>query len=121
MCRQTIYDVSDEKNRNVSFEGFDIHYRTRCNASENVCLDLQNCHYSVFIGQWNNHLHFMNCILCPTHVFINKPFPYTIFPLVLQWLVCNYNIVFYQLWFKYHRKRLAHSYLVYNINVDNFI
>jgi hypothetical protein len=63
--RQTIYDASDEKNGNVSFEGLDIHYWTRCHASENVCLDLQNCHYSVFIGQWNNHLHFMNLSLLP--------------------------------------------------------
>ena len=47
------YDVTS-KNNNVSFAGLDIHYhrssyQTCCYTSDNVCLDLKNWHYSIFI------------------------------------------------------------------------
>ena len=49
------YDVSNE-NYNVSFEGVDIHYRqyhtsymSRWYSSDNVCLDLHKCRYSICI------------------------------------------------------------------------
>jgi len=62
--RKTHYDVTD-KNNNISFEGLDIHYhkypsspnRTHWDISDNVCLDLQNCYYSIFIS---------NVIMCFT-------------------------------------------------------
>jgi hypothetical protein len=47
---KTHYDITD-KNNNVSFE--DRHYHkypwTRLDISDNVCLDLQNCCYSVYV------------------------------------------------------------------------
>jgi hypothetical protein len=53
--RKTQYDVTD-KNNNVNSEGLDRHYQkypssywTRWDIGDNVCLDLQNCHYSIFI------------------------------------------------------------------------
>jgi hypothetical protein len=54
--RKTHYDVTD-KNHNVSYEGLDRHYhkypsspyRTHWDISDNVCLNLQNCHYSILI------------------------------------------------------------------------
>ena len=53
---KTHYEVTDKHN-NVSSEGLDkyyhkyssMFYRTRWDISNNVCLDLQNCHYSVLI------------------------------------------------------------------------
>ena len=46
--RQKRYDVND-KNNNVSFEGLNIHYHKYNDESDSnvVCLDLQNCHYSI--------------------------------------------------------------------------
>ena len=50
---QTHFDITD-KNNNVSFKDLYIHYITRsqlvlcCDTSDNVCLDLQNCRYSIF-------------------------------------------------------------------------
>ena len=54
--RKAHYDVTDNNN-SVSFEGLDIHYHkyssssylTRWDISNNVCLYLQNCRYSIFI------------------------------------------------------------------------
>ena len=52
--RKTHYNITD-KNNNVSSEGLDRHYhkypissyRTRWDIRDNVCLDLQNCRYSI--------------------------------------------------------------------------
>ena len=49
------YDATDNNN-NASFEGLDIHYhkyhspayQTCCDASDNVCLDIDKCHYSIY-------------------------------------------------------------------------
>ena len=48
-------DVSD-KNNNIRFEGLNIHryyhslsYHTLCDTSSNVCPDLQNCSYSLYV------------------------------------------------------------------------
>jgi hypothetical protein len=43
-----------DKDNNVRLEGPNTHYhsssfQTRCEAINNVCLDIQNCCYSVFI------------------------------------------------------------------------
>jgi hypothetical protein len=51
---KTHYDVTD-KNNNVSSEGLDRHYHKYPSSaypihwyiSDNVCLNLQNCHYSI--------------------------------------------------------------------------
>jgi len=52
-------DVTD-KNNNASLKDLDIHYhssscRTCCDTSNNVCLDLQNCRYSIFthFNKWH--------------------------------------------------------------------
>jgi hypothetical protein len=53
--RKTHYDVT-HKNNNVSSEGLDRHYHkyhrssnsTHWDISDNVCLDLQNCRYSIY-------------------------------------------------------------------------
>ena len=55
--RKSHYDVTD-KNNNASFEDLNILYhqnhslscQTCCDTSNNVCLDLQNCRYSIFIS-----------------------------------------------------------------------
>ena len=62
--RKTHYDFS-AKNNNVSSEGLDRLYhkypssscRTRWDISDNVCLDLQNCCYSIFNMKKNNFLY----------------------------------------------------------------
>jgi ribosomal protein L20 len=56
--RKTHYDVTN-KNNNFSSEVLDRHYhkyssssyRTHWNIRDNVCLDLQNCCYSLFIEE----------------------------------------------------------------------
>jgi hypothetical protein len=57
-------DVTD-KNNNISFEGLNIYYhsssyRTRCDTtcSDNVCLDLQNWRYSIYIMYVTNNFLF---------------------------------------------------------------
>jgi hypothetical protein len=53
--RKTQYDITDQNN-NVSSEGLDRHflkypnssYRTDCDISDTVCLDLQNFRYSIY-------------------------------------------------------------------------
>ena len=55
VLRQTQFNVTD-KNNNASFEDLDMHYLynhsspcwTCCDTSDNVCLDLKNCRYSIF-------------------------------------------------------------------------
>ena len=50
------YDVTFQNN-NICYEGLDKHchyycilfYQTRCYTSDNVCLDLQDCLYSIYI------------------------------------------------------------------------
>jgi hypothetical protein len=57
--RKTHNDVTD-KNKNFSSEGLGSHYHkypsssymTRWDISDNVCLDLQNCCYPIFIRNW---------------------------------------------------------------------
>ena len=53
----TVSTFNTDKNNNVSFEGLDKHfdkyhsssYRTRCDTSDNACLDLQNSRYPILI------------------------------------------------------------------------
>jgi hypothetical protein len=53
------YDITDENN-NISSDGLDRYYhkypsssyQTHRDISDNVCLDLQNCHYSIFIDTY---------------------------------------------------------------------
>ena len=48
-----------DKNNTISFEGFEKHYhqhrsssyQTLCDTCDDVCLDLHNCHYSIYIYQ----------------------------------------------------------------------
>jgi hypothetical protein len=40
-------DVTD-KNNDISFESLDKHFQTLCDASDNVCLNIQNCLYSIY-------------------------------------------------------------------------
>jgi hypothetical protein len=60
LWHQTHFDVTD-KNNNFSFEDLDIHYhssscRTHYKTSDNVCLKLQNCCYSILIIFQNIYL-----------------------------------------------------------------
>jgi hypothetical protein len=48
-CDVKRFKMLPMKYKNVSFKCFHIHYQTHCNINDNVCLDLQNCHYSPFI------------------------------------------------------------------------
>jgi hypothetical protein len=50
---QIHYDFTDKIN-DVRFEDLGMHYpsssyQTHCNTSDNVCLDLKHCHYSIYI------------------------------------------------------------------------
>jgi hypothetical protein len=54
-CDITLWRLINDKNNNVSIEDLNIHYHNSsyqicCNTSDNVCLDFQNCLYSIFIG-----------------------------------------------------------------------
>ena len=52
-----------DKNNNISFEGLDIHYQqyhyssyqTLCDTSNNVCLNLEICCYSICIMKMNDN------------------------------------------------------------------
>ena len=56
VLHQTHYDVTNRSN-NVNYEGLNIHYHwylsssywTCCDTSSNVCLDLHNYHYSIYL------------------------------------------------------------------------
>lgn len=55
-AKQTHYNVTD-KNYNASLEGLDfltltlisLLLRTSCDINDNACLDLQNCHISIYL------------------------------------------------------------------------
>jgi hypothetical protein len=53
---QTHYDDVTDENNNIRFKCPDIHYhyyQTRYDTSDNVCLDLQNWCYSIYIATKN--------------------------------------------------------------------
>jgi hypothetical protein len=78
MWRQTHFDVT-HKNNNGSFEDLDIHYhwydssscQTCCDTRYNVCINFQNCHYSIFyirarVAQWVRWLDYLT-----THISLS--------------------------------------------------
>ena len=54
---RSVCDVKHSMTNNISFECLHIHYQyshstcyqTHCYTSDNVCLDVHNCHYSIYI------------------------------------------------------------------------